>query len=55
MIEYYEFQNFAGEYNYLPSMIFCTENPYSKLFLDRTYLIDSQFSKILQHTLGQTN
>ena len=33
---------------------FCTENPYSKLFLGRTFLIVNRFSIFSQHILGQT-
>ena len=47
------FLNFA-ENNYLHSMIFSTENPYSKLFLDRASLLVNQFFKFLQLILGQT-
>ena len=33
---------------------FTIEIPYSKLLWDRTFLIVDQFSKFLQHILGQT-
>ena len=42
------------ENNYQPSMIFTTENPYSKLFLGRTFSIVKRFLKLFQHILGQT-
>ena len=44
MIEYYEFQNVAEKIITSP-----TENPYSKLYLGRTFLIVNRFSKFLQH------
>ena len=54
MIEYYEFENLVGKQ--LPPLhdFFCTQNPYPKLFLGRTFLIVNRFSKFLQHILGQT-
>ena len=42
------------ENNYLPSMTFYYRNPYSKLFLCRTFLFVDRFSKFLQSILGQT-
>ena len=45
MIEYLSTSlKILREISYLPSMIFCTENPYSKLFLVRTFLIVNGFS-----------
>ena len=42
------------EKNNPPFMIFVQKNPYSKLFLDRTFLIVNRFSNFLLHILGQT-
>ena len=41
------------ENNYLPSMIFTIENPYSKFFLAIKTLSVDRFSKFLQVLLGQ--
>ena len=42
--------------DYFPSMLYfySAENPYSKLFLYKTFVIVDRFSKFLQHSLGQT-
>ena len=37
------------------SLEFCTENPYSKMFLTRSFLFVNRFSKFLLHILRQTN
>ena len=51
MTEYYEFQNFAGKNDYLPSMIFY----YGKSLLGQNFfLIVKRFSKFLLHILGKT-
>ena len=36
------------------SLDFCTENPYSKMFLTRTFLFVNRFSKLLLNILRQT-
>ena len=45
---------FLRENIYLPSLDFCTGNPYSKMFLTRTFLFVNRISKFLLHIWRQT-
>ena len=57
MIKCYELNIFAGKQRFtsLPSIV-CTGNPYSKMFLTRTFFyFASGFSKFLLHILRRTN
>ena len=46
MVDYCEFLSFA-ENNYLPSMVFTTENPYSKLFWAQLFQLSTLQRKYL--------